>query len=593
MNMKSIWRLCIGIVFGWLSTSLVYAEYTITDFGLNNATPYDINNAGEVVGEHHGKSFLWKGGLLSNFGLNGRSFSAMAINSTGKYVVTDYNYTNIYLINKKNSTPPVLKNTSGYHVGRDINDDEIIVGTHRIDGSWRPYVWREGGESLFEFDENWGAATAINNNDPVQIAGTYQNDDENFQAFLWTEGNASEADMHLIEGLDKPSSVATALNDNGYVVGWFNDSYSLYTRTLYDRLVLPYYSGSRAFIWRSSEEWIDLGTLAADNSGTSVATDINNLNQVVGYSSIDSGINHAFLYTLENGMIDLNTYLPDDSGWVLRGAYAINDNGQIIGSGTLNGMSRSFLLTPISMAESVDIAVEQAYQPLTPRKSEEFSVTTTAINLGKSELSTQLKLHLAPELEIVSAPQCIQNEKILSCDTGVLASGDRVENEITLKARTWGRFEVRVTAVGSENDVKDIATYTSAISVKRPEPVDVKSYHIKGLGITIDNIDDEFPRINAWGDVALAGTKGTFYRGGEIRSYSNDGVLLGINDDGLFVGYLDLVDSRAYTLDNEWKALDSLPDYATKFSKAVAVNDAGLKVGYLDFDAYSLTTDGK
>ena len=45
-------------------------------------------------------------------------------------------------------------------------------------------------------------------------------------------------------------------------------------------------------------------------------------------------------------MIDLNTMIDDQSGWVLQAAYAINDNGVIVGEGKLNGTPRAFRLTP-------------------------------------------------------------------------------------------------------------------------------------------------------------------------------------------------------------------------------------------------------
>jgi hypothetical protein len=38
-----------------------------------------------------------------------------------------------------------------------------------------------------------------------------------------------------------------------------------------------------------------------------------------------------------NGPIDLNTLLPANSGWVLNVARGINNKGQIVGTGTING----------------------------------------------------------------------------------------------------------------------------------------------------------------------------------------------------------------------------------------------------------------
>jgi probable HAF family extracellular repeat protein len=45
-------------------------------------------------------------------------------------------------------------------------------------------------------------------------------------------------------------------------------------------------------------------------------------------------------------MLDLNNLIPANSGRLLQGAYAINDQGQIVGFGTLNGQAEAFLLTP-------------------------------------------------------------------------------------------------------------------------------------------------------------------------------------------------------------------------------------------------------
>jgi hypothetical protein len=43
-------------------------------------------------------------------------------------------------------------------------------------------------------------------------------------------------------------------------------------------------------------------------------------------------------------MIDLNSLLPDNSGWQLEDATAINNNGVIVGDGTYNGQERAFIL---------------------------------------------------------------------------------------------------------------------------------------------------------------------------------------------------------------------------------------------------------
>jgi probable HAF family extracellular repeat protein len=86
----------------------------------------------------------------------------------------------------------------------------------------------------------------------------------------------------------------------------------------------------------------NLGTLGGLNAS---AYAINNNGIVVGDSTLADGSQHAFIY--RNGRItDLNSLIAT-SGWVLTSARAINDRGQIAGVGTLNGINSGFLLTPI------------------------------------------------------------------------------------------------------------------------------------------------------------------------------------------------------------------------------------------------------
>lgn len=74
----------------------------------------------------------------------------------------------------------------------------------------------------------------------------------------------------------------------------------------------------------------------------SYATGINDLGQVVGTVSIDN-VGHAFVWTLEGGMIDLGG-LP---GSVASSAAAINNAGQVVGGiEDASGHSRAFRWSP-------------------------------------------------------------------------------------------------------------------------------------------------------------------------------------------------------------------------------------------------------
>jgi probable HAF family extracellular repeat protein len=82
----------------------------------------------------------------------------------------------------------------------------------------------------------------------------------------------------------------------------------------------------------------DLGTLGGTDSE---ALGVNNTAQVVGWSYVASGAEHAFLWTKATGMQDLGTL-----GGSTSHAYAINDNGQVVGSSTtFAGDKHAFLWT--------------------------------------------------------------------------------------------------------------------------------------------------------------------------------------------------------------------------------------------------------
>jgi hypothetical protein len=71
----------------------------------------------------------------------------------------------------------------------------------------------------------------------------------------------------------------------------------------------------------------------------------------VGYTLDSNYLDRATLWggTLP---VDLNSPIDPTSGWILRMATGITDDGTIVGIGTYQDMQEAFLLTPISGGSS-------------------------------------------------------------------------------------------------------------------------------------------------------------------------------------------------------------------------------------------------
>jgi len=63
-------------------------------------------------------------------------------------------------------------------------------------------------------------------------------------------------------------------------------------------------------------------------------------------------------------MIDLNDLVDADPGFILATAYGINDLGQIVGYGEIDGYRHAFLLTPIPKPVEIDIKPASCPNPV-------------------------------------------------------------------------------------------------------------------------------------------------------------------------------------------------------------------------------------
>ncbi|SEN91957.1 PEP-CTERM protein-sorting domain-containing protein [Nitrosospira multiformis] len=135
--------------------------------------------------------------------------------------------------------------------------------------------------------------------------------------------------------LAQTDSVASDVNNKGQVVGFFSSVYEYESHAF---ITVPDGISMR-----------DLGTLSGTYSGHSFgssASGINEAGQVVGGSETANGTTHAFITGPDGvGMRDLGTLGGDRSS-----AYAINNGGQVAGSSaTADGATHAFITGPDGM----------------------------------------------------------------------------------------------------------------------------------------------------------------------------------------------------------------------------------------------------
>jgi probable HAF family extracellular repeat protein len=294
-------------------------SYSITDLG-TTFVPTDINEKSQIVGgSGDGRALLYSDGHfteISKLRSNDNVISANAINDKGQVVGESINVgvsSRIFLYND-GITQDLGIEGSAY----DINNKGQVVGG----SSGGAFLYSDGITTII----NSNNAIAYGINDKGQVVG-YSGTPNT--AFLYNNGITN--DLGTLPPYD--SSAASAINNKGQVVG--NLSFSAFP---------PIYDTS-AFLYSKRTGMTNLGRLLPTDI-FSVAADINNKGQVVGYSGTFSGF-RAFVSSDDGMLQDLNNLIPLGSGFTLDSAYAINDKGEIVGIGFINGQQHGFLLEPV------------------------------------------------------------------------------------------------------------------------------------------------------------------------------------------------------------------------------------------------------
>ena len=317
------------------SRRLLSAAYTVVDLGAfssGNGSSFAtaLNSHGDVVGYSSVANgithpFLYSDGALRDLNPSGGDSEAWGINDSGQVVGKNgsgFLYSNgtmqsIGRLPGGNTSFAYAINNSGQVAGDSLTSDPAI--THA-------FLYSNGTvQDLGTLGGSQSNAFGINNHGDV--VGLAYGSDGVSHAFVYSNGQI----QNIGQLWGPAASVARAVNDNGVVVGYG------YFLGLLPRHAFEYSNGTIT----------DLQTLGGISSA---ARGINSQGEIVGDSNTPSGADHAFIDT--NGtMQDLNSMIDSSSNWVLQQASAINDSGEIAGTGTIDGKQHAFLLKPIVLPQ--------------------------------------------------------------------------------------------------------------------------------------------------------------------------------------------------------------------------------------------------
>jgi probable HAF family extracellular repeat protein len=207
-----------------------------------------------------------------------------------------------------------------------INDSGQVVGVGALPAS-HGFLWDPATQNMTDLGDLPGgtnSSTANDINNAGQVAG-YSSTFGGTQAFVWDSGtlnNIGDLPGGAVNGL------GNGINETGNVAGFSSGS-----------------AGSRGFFWDSATE--TMTALDPISGGTiSVGLDINNSDQVAGWSFNASREQEAVVW---DGPGTTPRELGDLSGGANRSvAYGINDKGEVVGEGSVDGGTHAFFWDPVT-----------------------------------------------------------------------------------------------------------------------------------------------------------------------------------------------------------------------------------------------------
>ncbi len=352
IRLSAVSVLLLVLSFGRMQVAASEASYTVTDIGslvgtadgqydsLTAVTPAKVNEEGDIVANAAaGDDTFWSiaftniDGKARKLGQE-KSFSfAYDLNEAGEIVgfvttLDDSGYEHLQAVVWRERHLVKLPALDGdYSLANAINEDGDIAGTSSsapgTDSPKHAVIWH--GDAPTDLGTLGGKdSRAFDLNDEGLIVGmSLVSDRAGGRPVVWEDGSIEE--LEVPDGL---RGGAEAINNSGTIAGnAFDESFNF-------------------FAVRWTDKKLEMLPPLIDG-GTSLAVDINSAGIVVGWARSDSGADVGVFWDADT-VVDLNTLIPVDSGWLVLRAQAINDSGQILAISTGDdGFQHGLLLDPV------------------------------------------------------------------------------------------------------------------------------------------------------------------------------------------------------------------------------------------------------
>jgi probable HAF family extracellular repeat protein len=326
--------------------------YRISDLGAFS-TAAAINDVGQVVGTvttgGTQRPFVWsEASGMTLLGAVGSFGQANAINNAGQVVGHSASAgapTQGFLWTEDTGMQTLFAVTDGESTATSINNSGIVVGYQRDSTGVRlvPLAWSQAKATVALGLSGAANGQAVAIDDKGRIAGALMGADGS--AYLG--GSAVWANV----GADPTSGGSASYNamNTTSIVGTVSFEFGPLLRA-------ARFSACATGTCLPGELTTMLGDLPGEwlapngRPRGSRPLDINEAGAIVGGSDVP-GREHAFIWTAEAGIVDLNTLVdandPLRASFELTLARGINEQGWIVGNAMVSGITHAVLLTPV------------------------------------------------------------------------------------------------------------------------------------------------------------------------------------------------------------------------------------------------------